>query len=146
MAMQVGNDSSGEDEVMSTINTTPLVDVMLVMLIIFLITIPVVVQNVPLELPKERNVPTQTKPENIVIAVNKDGDVFWNLEYMRDSKQLFEKLKTVAVLNPQPEVHIRADQEARYESVGRVVATCQRASILKIGFITEPPARTAAGG
>ena len=140
MAMQVGNDG-GEDEVMSNINTTPLVDVMLVMLIIFLITIPVVVQNVPLELPKERNVPTQTKPENIVIAVNKDGDVFWNLEYMRDSKALFDKLKVVAQMNPQPEVHIRADQEARYESVGRVVATCQRAAILKIGFITEPPAR-----
>jgi biopolymer transport protein ExbD len=134
-----------EQEVMAAINTTPLVDVMLVLLIIFLITIPVVVQQVPLELPKERNVPTQTKPENVVIAVNKDGDVFWNLEYMRDSKQLFEKLKKVAVLQPQPEVHIRADQEARYESVGRVVATCQRAAIMKIGFITEPPARSAAG-
>ena len=142
MAMQVGNDGGGEDEVMSNINTTPLVDVMLVMLIIFLITIPVVVQNVPLELPKERNVPNQTKPENVVIAVNKDGDVFWNLEPVRDSKALFEKLKVVAVQNPQPEIHIRADQEARYESVGRVVATCQRAAIVKIGFITEPPART----
>src|SRR4051812_22781832 len=120
MAMQVGNDSGGEDEVMSNINTTPLVDVMLVMLIIFLITIPVVIQQVPVALPKERNVPTQTKPENIVIAVNKDGDVFWNLEYMRDSKALFDKLKVVAQLNPQPEVHIRADEEARYESVGRV--------------------------
>ena len=141
MAMQVG-DSGGEDEVMSNINTTPLVDVMLVMLIIFLITIPVVVQNVPVELPKERNVPTQTKPENIVIAVNKDGDVFWNLELMRDNKALFEKLKTIATKDPQPEVHIRADQDARYESVGRVVATCQRASILKIGFITEPPPRS----
>ena len=141
MAMQVG-DNGGEDEVMSAINTTPLVDVMLVMLIIFLITIPVVVQNVPVELPKERNVPTQTKPENIVIAVNKDGDVFWNLEYMKDNKALFEKLKTIATKDPQPEVHIRADQEARYESVGRVVATCQRASILKIGFITEPPPRS----
>src|SRR3954471_16289697 len=144
MGMQVG-DSGAEDEVMSNINTTPLVDVMLVMLIIFLITIPVVVQNVPVELPKERNVPTQTKPENIVIAVNKDGDVFWNLELMRDNKALFEKLKTIAKINPQPEVHIRADQDARYESVGRVVATCQRASILKIGFITEPPARSAGG-
>ena len=141
MAMQVG-DSGGEDDVIAAINTTPLVDVMLVMLIIFLITIPVVVQNVPLELPKERNLPTQTKPENIVIAVNKDGDIFWNLEYMRDSKALFEKLKVVAVLKPQPEVHIRADQEARYESVGRVVATAQRASIVKIGFITEPPPRS----
>jgi biopolymer transport protein ExbD len=112
-----------------------------VLLIIFLITIPVVVQQIPVELPKERNVVTQTKPENIVIAVNKDGDIFWNMEYMRDSKALFEKLKTVAVMQPQPEIHIRGDSEARYESVGRVVATAQRASILKIGFITEPPAR-----
>jgi biopolymer transport protein ExbD len=126
---------------MAAINTTPLVDVMLVLLIIFLITIPVVVQQVPVELPKERNVVTQTKPENIVIAVNKDGDIFWNMEYMRDTKALFEKLKTVAVLQPQPEIHIRGDAEARYESVGRVVATAQRASILKIGFITEPPPR-----
>ena len=141
MSMQVG-DPGEEDEVMVNINTTPLVDVMMVMLIIFLITIPVVVQNVPVELPKERNVPTQTKPENVVIAVNKDGDVFWNLEYMRDNKALFEKLKTIANKVPQPEVHIRGDQDARYESIGRVVATCQRASILKIGFITEPPPRS----
>ena len=147
MAMTVGQGlEEAEQEVMAAINTTPLVDVMLVLLIIFLITIPAIVQQVPLELPKERNVPTQTKPENIVIAVNKDGDVFWNMEYMRDSKALFEKLKTIATQVPQPEVHIRADSETRYESVGRVVATCQRASILKIGFITEPPARTAAGG
>ena len=147
MAMTVGQGpEDAEQEVMAAINTTPLVDVMLVLLIIFLITIPVVVQQVPLELPKERNVPTQTKPENVVIAINKDGDVFWNLEYMRDSKQLFEKLKKVALLVPQPEVHIRADQDTRYESVGRVVATCQRAAIMKIGFITEPPPRSAAGG
>ena len=142
MAMTVGQSAEEADqEVMAAINTTPLVDVMLVLLIIFLITIPVVVQQVPVKLPAERNVVTQTKPENIVIAVNKDGDVFWNMEYMRDSKALFEKLKTIAVLQPQPEVHIRGDQEARYESVGKVVATCQRASILKIGFITEPPPR-----
>jgi len=117
-----------------------------VLLIIFLITIPAIVQQVPLELPKERNLPTQTKPENIVIAVNKDGDVFWGMEYLKDSRALFEKLKKVAVMVPQPEVHIRADENTRYESVGRVVATCQRASIMKIGFITEPPARTLAGG
>ena len=146
MAMSVGPGDGGEDEVMAAINTTPLVDVMLVLLIIFLITIPVVVQQVPLALPKERNVPTQTKPENIVIAINKDGDVFWNLEYVKDSTALFQKLKKVAVLQPQPEIHIRADQDTRYESVGKVVATCQRAAILKIGFITEPPARVAAGG
>ena len=147
MAMTVGQDANApEEEVIAAINTTPLVDVMLVLLIIFLITIPVVIQQVPVDLPKERNLPTQTKPENIVIAINKDGDVFWNMEYMRDSKALFEKLKTVAVIEPQPEVHIRADQETRYESVGRVVATCQRAAILKIGFITEPPARVLGGG
>jgi biopolymer transport protein ExbD len=122
------------------------VDVMLVLLIIFLITIPVVIQQVPMELPKERNQVTQTKPENIVIAINKDGDVFWGMEYLKDSRALFEKLKKVAVLVPQPEVHIRADENVRYESVGRVVATLQRASILKIGFITEPPPRSLAGG
>jgi biopolymer transport protein ExbD len=141
MSITVGQGAEGEQEVMAAINTTPLVDVMLVLLIIFLITIPAIVQQIPVRLPEERNVPTQTKPENIVIAVNKDGDVFWNMEYMRDSKALFEKLRKVAVLVPQPEVHIRADQETRYESVGKVVATCQRAAILKIGFITEPPAR-----
>lgn len=146
MSITVGQAEEGEQEVMAAINTTPLVDVMLVLLIIFLITIPAIVQQVPLELPKERNQPTQTKPENIVIAVNKDGDVFWNREYMRDSKALFERLKIVAVMVPQPEVHIRADENTRYESVGRVVATCQRAAILKIGFITEPPVRTLAGG
>jgi biopolymer transport protein ExbD len=147
MAMTVGQDvDSAEQEVMAAINTTPLVDVMLVLLIIFLITIPVVVQNVPLELPKERNVPTQTKPENVVISVNKDGDIFWGMEYIKDSKTLFERFKRdVSLKVPQPEVHIRADSDARYESVGRVVATAQRAAILKIGFITEPPARSLAG-
>ena len=147
MAITVGQgDADAEPEVMAAINTTPLVDVMLVLLIIFLITIPVVVQQIPVKLPAERNVVTQTKPENIVIAINKDGDVFWNMEYMRDSKALFEKLKPIAVQVPQPEVHIRADENTRYESVGKVVATCQRAAIMKIGFITEPPARSLAGG
>jgi biopolymer transport protein ExbD len=94
-----------------------------------------------MELPKERNVVTQTKPENITISINKDGDMFWGMEYVRDTNALFNKLKVVAVQNPQPEIHVRADENARYEFVGRVVATCQRASILKIGFITEPPAR-----
>jgi biopolymer transport protein ExbD len=142
MGVTVGQaDSEADQEVMSAINTTPLVDVMLVLLIIFLITIPAIIQQVPVELPKERNIPNQTKPENIVISVNKDGDVFWNMEFVPDSKALFERLKKIAVLQPQPEVHIRGDGETRYEAVGRVVATCQRASILKIGFITEPPPR-----
>jgi len=141
MAMSVGSpDDEGEDQMNSTINTTPLVDVMLVLLIIFLITIPVVTQSVPLELPKERNVPTQTKPENIVIAVDRDGDVYWNMERIPDSETLVNRLKDQAVKEPQPEVHIRGYLEVRYESVGRVVVACQRAGILKVGFISEPPA------
>jgi biopolymer transport protein ExbD len=138
MGMNVGSDS-GEDEVISAINTTPLVDVMLVLLIIFLITIPAIVQIVPVDLPKERNLPTETKPENIVISVNKDGDIFWGQQPVPDTDALFERLAKVAVMIPQPEVHIRGDLNARYESVGKVVYTCQRASIMKIGFITEPP-------
>ena len=139
MAMNVGSDSGGEDEVVSSINTTPLVDVMLVLLIIFLITIPVVTQTVPVKLPLETNIARQTKPENIDISVNKDGDVFWNTQVVPDSEALFQKLKSVAVMKPQPEVHIRGDQNARYESVGRVVFACQRAAIAKISFVTEPP-------
>ena len=139
MGMNIGLEDGGEDEVISTINTTPLVDVMLVLLIIFLITIPAIVQNVPVVLPAERNIVTQTKPENIVISVNRDGEIFWNQQLMADTDALFEKLKVVAVLQPQPEVHIRGDERARYESVGRVVYTLQRASIMKVGFITEPP-------
>jgi biopolymer transport protein ExbD len=142
MAMQVAQE---EDDLNSQINTTPLVDVMLVLLIIFLITIPVVIHNIALDLPRERNLPTQTKPENIVIAVDRDGNVFWNNQFVDDA-QLFARLKEIAVKKPQPEVHIRGDREARYEFVGRVVYNCQRASILKIGFITEPPPRGVAGG
>jgi biopolymer transport protein ExbD len=123
----------------STINTTPLVDVMLVLLIIFLITIPVVTQSIQLELPKERNVPTQTKPENILLAVSKEGDIYWGIQPIPNIDTLVERLKKEAVKEPQPEVHIRGDQEARYESVGRLVVACQRAGILKVGFITEPP-------
>ncbi|MBK6863662.1 MAG: biopolymer transporter ExbD [Ideonella sp.] len=139
MAMNIGGDGSGEDEVNATINTTPLVDVMLVLLIIFLITIPVVTQSLNVTLPQETNIARQTKPENIEISVNKDGDVFWNLQLVPDSNELVERLKKVSVLDPQPEVHIRGDQESRYESVGRVVFACQRAGILKISFVTEPP-------
>ncbi len=141
MSMQVGPaDGDSEDQLNNTINTTPLVDVMLVLLIIFLITIPVVTQSIKLELPKERNLPTQTKPENIVIAVNRDGEVHWGLERLRDTEELVKRLKVESVKEPQPEVHIRGDSEVRYESVGRVVVACQRAGIFKVGFITEPPA------
>ena len=140
MAMQIGSDGD-EDEVIGVINTTPLVDVMLVLLIIFLITIPVVTHTVPVKLPNEINQPYKTKPENINLAINKDGEIFWNESLIADNNTLLAKLKTIAVQVPQPEVHIRGDQNARYEYVGRVILTAQRAGIAKVGFITEPPAR-----
>lgn len=142
MSMMSGASSlEEEDRVVSEINTTPLVDVMLVLLIIFLITIPIAIQAVPLQLPKETNQPTQTKPENIIIAVSADGEIFWGLQRIKDNKDLVNRLKEVAVIKPQPEIHVRGDYQARYESVGRVVFACQRAGIVKVGFITEPPAR-----
>ena len=138
--MTVGpSEGGGDDELVASINTTPLVDVMLVLLIIFLITIPVVIHAVRLELPKERNQPRQTKPENISISVNRDGDVFWDQTRITDNEVLVKRLKEKAVLNPQPEVHIRGDLNARYESIGRVVFDCQRAGIVKVNFIIEPP-------
>ena len=140
MAMTVGS-AEVEEEVMSSINTTPLVDVMLVLLIIFLITIPVIIPEVPLQVPRETNQALQTKPENIRISVAMDGDAFWNSDYVPNSEALFKKLAEAAVLVPQPEVLIRGDQKGRYEGVGRVVFACQRAGIRKIGFVTEPPAR-----
>ena len=139
MAMAVGSPDGDEDEMNTSINTTPLVDVMLVLLIIFLITIPVVTQSVQLQLPKERNVPTQTKPENILLAVSKDGDVYWNTRKMPDIESVVKELKKESIKDPQPEVHIRGDQDARYETVGRLVVACQRAGIAKVGFITEAP-------
>ena len=142
MAMSMGA-SEDEDEIVSAINTTPLVDVMLVLLIIFLITIPVVTHTVPVQLPKETNLPRQTKPENVILSVNKDGDVFWNEQKVAGSEALVARLKKVSVLTPQPEVQIRGDGGARYEYVGKVVFACQRAGIVKIGFITEPPPRGA---
>jgi len=141
MAMQVGASSSDEEQLNNTINTTPMVDVMLVLLIIFMITVPVITQNIPLELPKERNLPTITKPENIVVAVDRDGGIYWNTERLPDIETLVNRLKLESVKEPQPEVHIRGDSEVRYESVGRVVVACQRAGIFKVGFITEPPAK-----
>ncbi|HEX4858793.1 MAG TPA: biopolymer transporter ExbD [Usitatibacteraceae bacterium] len=141
MSMNVGS-ADEEESVIADINTTPLVDIMLVLLIIFLITIPAIINTVAVELPKEKNVVTVTKPENILISVNKDGDIFWGEKFIPDTDALFDRLKVEAVKVPQPEVHIRGDLLARYESIGKVVYTCQRASILKVGFITEPPPRT----
>ena len=141
MAMNVGSNDDDDDEIVSTINTTPLVDVMLVLLIIFLITIPVVNKVVPVELPKVTNQARQTKPENINIAVTKDGAVYWDQQLVPNTDTLVDRLKAVAVQSPQPEVHIRGDGGARYESIGRVVFAAQRSGIAKVGFITEPPPR-----
>jgi biopolymer transport protein ExbD len=140
MAMNVGS-AADEDEVVSTINTTPLVDVMLVLLIIFLITVPVVTTSIPVQLPKERNEIRETKPENIVISVDVAGRIYWNDLRIRNTAALIERLKKVSVLTPQPEVQIRGDGGAKYDSVGRIIYACQRAGIAKVGFITEPPVR-----
>src|ERR1700744_3588145 len=127
MAMTVGTrDGDDHDEVMASINTTPLVDVMLVLLIIFLITIPVVSHTVPVSLPNETVQPLQTTPENVILAGTKDGDVFWDERRVPDAATLVEKLKAVAVQSPQPEVHTRGDLDARYAAIGRVVFACQR--------------------
>ena len=126
----------------TTINTTPLVDIMLVMLIIFLITIPVIVKTVPLTLPNARNIATITKPENIVISVDRFENVYWN-NYPIDYNELavrFEQalLKSVKTNTPLPEVHIRGDRNVRFQAIGRVVLAAQKAGVPKVGFITEP--------
>jgi len=141
MAMTVGAPGGDEDEAISAINTTPLVDVMLVLLIIFLITIPVVTTSIPLQLPKERNEIRETKPENITLSVDAAGRIYWNDLRMPTTNALIDRLKKIAVLQPQPEVQIRGDGNANYEGVGKVIYACQRAGIAKVGFITEPPPR-----
>ena len=141
MSMSVGTSGGEEDEIVSAINTTPLVDVMLVLLIIFLITIPVVTTSIPVTLPKERNEVRETKPENIVISVDVRGGIFWNDLRISTTAALIDRLKKVAVLTPQPEVQIRGDGGANYDSVGRIIYAVQRAGIAKVGFITEPPVR-----
>src|ERR1700741_2979211 len=136
MSMNVGETSSGG--MMATINTTPLVDVMLVLLIIFLITIPVITKTVKVDLPKAVNIPTQTKPENITIAVDKNGNIYWNDKMVANRGELLGLIEAAAVRKPQPEVHIRGDKETRYESIGRVMYAIQRGGIVKVGFLTEP--------
>ena len=139
MAMAVGSSDDDDDAVISAINTTPLVDVMLVLLIIFLITIPVVTTSIPVQLPKERVEVRETKPENIVISVDPAGNVYWYDTRVNDVENLVTRLKKVATMKPQPEVHIRGDKDGKYNGVGKVLYACQRAGITKVAFITEPP-------
>ncbi|HSV52370.1 MAG TPA: biopolymer transporter ExbD [Burkholderiaceae bacterium] len=141
MAMVIPGDGGGEEQAVSTINTTPLVDVMLVLLIIFLITIPVVNYSVPVDLPKERNEVRESKPQDIVISVDARGGIYWLDAKVNGTEALVDRLKKIAAMNPQPEVHIRGDWKSDYEPVGKIIYACQRAGIVKIGFITEPPAR-----
>ena len=139
MSMSVGSDDGEEDAVMSEINTTPLVDIMLVLLIIFLITSPVVLKLQKIKLPTEVNQVMLPKPENVNIVVNKEGDFYFNQTKLDDTNALFEFLKKEAVKLPQPAVYVRGDQDVRYEFIGKVIFTAQRAGIQKVGFITEPP-------
>ena len=136
MALSVGGESEGEP--MADINVTPLVDVMLVLLIIFIITIRVIIQQVPVELPKATNLPTQTKPENITIAIDKQGGIYWNTKLLSGQDELKAKLRGIVAVDPQPEVHIRGDSNVRYQFVGQVLVATQQIGIRKVAFITTP--------
>ena len=137
MSMSVGKDED-EGASISEINTTPLVDIMLVLLIIFLITVPVIKKMAAVEIPKAVNIATVTKPENITISVDSSGTIFWNASPMTDKEVLFSRIVAEARKVPQPEFHIRGDVATRWESVGRVIFNLQRGGIVKVGFITEP--------
>jgi biopolymer transport protein ExbD len=139
MAMNFG--PQDDDEIIGTINTTPLVDVMLVLLIIFLITIPVVTTSIKVDLPKESNVVRETLPENLIISVDKTGRIFLYDTPLKNGQDLFERVSKVADRKPQPEVQIRGDGAADFEAVGRVMHAVQRAGIAKVSFITEPAGR-----
>ena len=136
MSMNIGSEK--DDEIMSEINTTPLVDVMLVLLIIFLITIPVVTTSIKVDLPKEKNLVRDTKPETVIISVDVKGKIFLYDTPIKNSDDLLQRMKKFAVMKPQPEVQIRGDSKSDFESVGRVMYAVQRAGITKVGFITEP--------
>ena len=136
MAINLGSDK--DDEIMSEINTTPLVDVMLVLLIIFLITIPVVTTSIKVDLPKEKNTVRETKPEIVIISVDVKGKIFLYDTPIKNSDDLLQRMKKFAAMKPQPEVQIRGDGQSDFESVGRVMYAVQRAGITKVGFITEP--------
>lgn len=136
MAMNIG--SEADDEIIGSINTTPLVDVMLVLLIIFLITIPVVTTSIKISLPHEKNLLRETKPENIIISVDPKGHIYLYDTPMKNSADLVARMKTLALKEPKPEVQIRGDAQSDFESVGRVMYAVQLAGITKVSFITEP--------
>jgi biopolymer transport protein ExbD len=136
--MSMNTSGTSDGEVMSDINVTPLVDVMLVLLIIFIITVPVALKEIKVNLPKASNLPTQTKPEDVTIAVDKSGGIYWNTAPLANQDELKNKLREAARENPQPEVHIRGDSESRYMYVGQVLVAAQQIGIRKVAFLTTP--------
>jgi len=135
--MAFGTLDGDDDEVMSEINMTPLVDVMLVLLIIFIITIPVINHAVKIDLPRATNQPNDSKPQSINVSIDAQGKVFWNQQEV-DEATLDQRIAEAALQKPQPELHLRADREVRYERVAQVMAAAQHGGLGKIGFITEP--------
>ena len=136
--------SEGDDELLTTINTTPLVDVMLVLLIIFLITIPVVTTSVNVDLPQEVQQPRETKPDNIILSVNAQGQAYLYDAPVRSNTDLIKQLQTFAEKTPQPEVQIRGDAKTDFEAVGRVLYAAQVAGLTKVRFVTDPQGQSAA--
>jgi len=135
MAIAVGKDA--EDPMVEP-NVIPLVDVMLVLLIIMIITVPVMIHAVKIDLPTEVNRPTETKPENINLSIDFDGGIYWNDNGV-SREDLLNYVLQEAVKDPQPEVHIRADKRARYEYVADTLFVLQRGGMRKVGFIAERP-------
>lgn len=135
--MAFGGGLDDDTEVMSEINMTPLVDVMLVLLIIFIITVPVITHSVKVDLPRADNTPNELKPETIHLAVTADAQIHWNNSIIT-YEELAVRLAAEASKQPQPEIHIRGDKTVDYEHVAKAMAAVQRAGILKLGFVTEP--------
>ncbi|MDB5757962.1 MAG: exbD [Burkholderia sp.] len=135
--MAMGSLSDSDDDFNPEINTTPLVDVMLVLLIIFIITIPVINQSVKIDLPKASSQPQDLKPDNINLDIDAQGQLYWNREAI-DASQLQIRIATAAQKSPQPELHLRAERTTQYEKVAQVMAAAQSGGLGKIGFITEP--------
>ena len=125
------------DEVMNEINMTPLVDVMLVLLIIFIITVPVMKHAVNIDLPRATSEPEQPKPQNILFSITANGEYYWNEQKIDDS-ELPARLAAEAAKEPQPELHIRGDKAVRYERVAKAMSEAREAGVRKIGFVTEP--------
>jgi biopolymer transport protein ExbD len=138
--MAMGSLSDSDDDFNPEINTTPLVDVMLVLLIIFIITIPVMNHTVKIDLPRATNQPDDSKPENINLSIDAQGKVFWNNDLL-DPSQLNARIAAAALKNPQPELHLRAERTTQYEKVAQVMAAAQSGGLSKIGFITDPKAQ-----